>query len=107
MSGLVLVLAGIGSLVAILVVAGGVWSVLRSSTIEANYQRVRDEAEDYLRRVNFLEPRVEVLERENKTLRDLHNPAKAIDVAAHQVAKNHLQTFEVLTRIEKNLRDRT
>lgn len=107
----VAILVGLGALFGLCVLSGAVWAVIRTSALQTSNDRLRNEAEDYLRRLGFLEPRVDVLERENRTLRDLHNPAEAIsDIAAKvgrladQEGTNHRETIDVLNQIDAHLR---
>lgn len=117
-------IASLGTLILLAGTAGAVWAVIRTSAQEATIKRLRDENEDYLRRLNYLEPRVDVLENRNEILEQLHNPAKAIAEVATQVAqllalevKNHESVVKlihtetsrvetVLNRIDGHIKDR-
>lgn len=104
------VLAALGALFGLAVLAGSVWAVLRTSALQASNDRLRNENEDYVRRLNFLEPRVDVLENRNEILENLHNPAESIDKIARQVDRlltqersNHDDTMSILNRIDRHL----
>lgn len=119
-----IIFASIGTLILLAGIAGSVWAVIRTSAQEATIKRLRDENEDYLRRLNYLEPRVEVLESRNEILEQLHNPAKAIAEVATQVAQllalemqNHGETIDlmkeetkrvetILNKIDRHLQER-
>lgn len=98
-------LAALGALVVLSGAAGVIWANLRSKAVELTVDRLRSENEDYVRRLNYLEPRTEVLERENKTLRALHNPADAIDDLKAQEASNHKEAMAVLRSIDRHVKD--
>ncbi len=103
MSTVVIWLGAAGTLLALASIAGGTWATWRSAGLEATVKRLRGEVEDYLKRLNYLEPRVEVLERENATLTALHNPADAIAKLQEQEARNHKATFGMLEKIHQDL----
>jgi hypothetical protein len=51
-----------------------VWVSVRSSYSDAQLKRLRGEGEDYLRRLNYVEPRLATMEKQNELLMALHNP---------------------------------
>lgn len=60
-----LALAGLG---------GGLWAVFRSAAQDARIKRLQDERDDYLSRLNYIEPRHRAVEQQNEVLLALHNP---------------------------------
>lgn len=89
-----------------------VYVTIKSTALDAQNKRLNTENEGYVRRLDYLEPRYDQLSREVQTLRDLHNPAQAIeDVAAavgavqKQEQANHQATYDVLTDIRAILRE--
>lgn len=109
------ILAAIGTLATLAALGGATWAVIRASAQDATIKRQRGEIDDYLKRLNYLEPRVEVLERENETLRSLRDPSEAIGELREQEQRNHeatlkeladgrKETVRALVRIDEHLR---
>ncbi len=103
MSSVVIWLGAAGSLLALAAIGGGAWATWKSAGLEATVKRLRSEIADYLSRLNYIEPRLEVVERENKTLLALHNSAGAIQELKEQEAKNHEATFGMLAQLHRDL----
>lgn len=113
MDSLQAVLAIIGGLVALLMIGAATWAVFRSSSQDARIKRLQDERDDYLHRLNFIEPKVEALTKQNELLMAMHNPADQISKLSVQEQANHEQTVtfltqqnELLTAIHKDLSGR-
>lgn len=96
MSGLQPALAVVVGVIALAAVAGGVWAVFRSSSQDARIDRLQDERDDYLSRLNFIEPRFKEVEQQNRLLLDLHNPADQIEALRAQEQTNHDRTVAIL-----------
>lgn len=61
------------------VIGGVLWVAARSSYSDAQMKRMRGENEDYLRRLNYVEPRLSLVEKQNELLMSLHNPSSFQD----------------------------
>lgn len=97
MSGIQQGLAVVGAIVMLAVVAGGLWAVFRSADRDARIDRLEGERDDYLSRLNFIEPRFKELEQQNKLLLDLHNPSDQIAALRVQEQTNHDRTVAILS----------
>lgn len=95
MNNIVAAFVAVSSLLGLVGLAGAVYANFRSSALEASNKRLTADNEYYLRKVNYLEPRLEVLERENETLQKLHNPVPAIHELRDQEAENHRETLRI------------
>lgn len=90
------VLAVIGALLALSAVGGGLYAAFRSNDQEARIKRLQSERDDYLSRLNYIEPRLTVVEQQNEVLRTLHNPADQLQALRVQEQTNHDRTVELL-----------
>lgn len=93
----------ISGLLALAGLAGAIYANLRSSALEASNLRLTKDNEYYLRKVEYLEPRVEVVERENEMLRKMHDPTGEIKQLREQEGTNHLETVQLLQQIHRDL----
>lgn len=82
MSNLQTVLAVLGTLVVLTSVGGGLYAYFRSTAADARIKRLQDERDDYLSRLNYIEPRHKVIEQQNELLRQLHNPTALLETIA-------------------------
>lgn len=103
MDGIVAAVVVVTGLLGLIGLAGAVYANLRSSALEASNRRLSTDNEYYLRKVNYLEPRVEALERENETLQKLHNPIPAINSLRDQEGRNHKEAMKMLRLIHRDL----
>lgn len=110
MSDLQLVLGVVVGLFALTAIGAGIWASFRSTDQEARIKRLQGERDDYLSRLNFMEPKLKTLEEQNQVLLDLHNPAEQIAALRSQEAENHRRTYalleqqhRVLQQIDKHL----
>lgn len=97
--------SGLGVLVALVLlaaVAAGVWVVFKGKAVELTVQRLRGENEDYVRRLNYVEPQLEHLKNENGVLRSMVNPATEIHEMREQENAHHDEQMRVLRSIERN-----
>lgn len=97
--------SGLSILVALVVLAGaaaGVWAVLKGKAVELTVQRLRGENEDYVRRLNYLEPLARQQGEELKVLRTMVNPADEIHEMRQQENQHHEEQMRVLRSIERN-----
>lgn len=90
------VLAIIGGLLVLTTAGAAIWAVFRSTSQDARIKRLQDERDDYLNRLNFIEPKVKALEQQNELLMAMHNPADAIAALGIQEKANHEQTVTFL-----------
>jgi hypothetical protein len=81
------ILGVVGALVVLATAGGGLWAVFRSSAQDATIKRLRDERDDYLSRLNFIEPRHRAVEQQNEVLLALHNPTERLDDLGSQHAE--------------------
>jgi hypothetical protein len=100
------ILSIIGALVVLASVGGGLWAVFRSSAQDSTIKRLRDERDDYLSRLNYIEPRHRAVEQQNELLLAMHNPTEKLDALAgdsHRVL-DALKTMHVLIQqIDRSL----
>lgn len=96
MTGFQQALALIGALFGLAVLAGGVYAVFRTAAQDARLKVVSGQRDDYLQRLNYIEPKVTKLEEQNRILLELHNPAEQIKQLASQEQTNHDRTVELL-----------
>jgi hypothetical protein len=90
------VLAVIGGVVALLVMAGGAWAILASSAKDAMGKRLQGD-NDYLRKqLDFIEPRFRDAEAKNEMLMKLHNPTAKLDQMTILEQANHEETLRLL-----------
>lgn len=106
MNSIVAVIVVITGILGLAGLGGAVYANLRSSALEASNRRLTNDNEYYLRKVNYLEPRVDVLERENETLHRLHNPTPEIVTLREQEATNHTEAMGLLRAIHNDLNER-
>jgi hypothetical protein len=97
-------LLAVSSLLGVAGIAGAVYANFRSSALEASNTRLTADNDYYLKKIQYLEPKVEALERENNTLRTLVNPAEAIEHLREQEQRNHRETLGLLQQIHEDLR---
>lgn len=96
MTNLAAAFVAVATLLGIAGVIGAVYANFRSTALEASNKRLTADNDYYLKKVSYLEPKVEALERENETLRTLINPAQAIEALRKQEADNHTDTYALL-----------
>lgn len=88
-----------GGIVLLAGAAGVVYAIALSSGQDARIKRLDEENVGYLRRLNYLEPLVKQLQRENEMLHDLHNPADQIRALAEQEQANHTEAMAAFDRL--------
>lgn len=103
MNQLQLILGVVLALFALAAIGAGIWASFRSTDQEARIKRLRDERDDLLSRLNYIEPKVKTLEEQNKILLELHNPADQISELRAQEADNHLKTYALLEQQYRTL----
>lgn len=74
MSGTQTALAIIGALFTLAAIGGGLWAAFRTAAQEATIKRLRDDNAEYVKRIEYIEPRWKSADEQNTLLRDLHNP---------------------------------
>lgn len=79
MSAINLVLSIMGGLAGLAILGGGMWSLFRSSAQDDRIKRLQGERDDYLSRLNFIEPRHRAIEQQNELLLAMHNPTEKLD----------------------------
>lgn len=79
MNGLQTALSIIGALVVLSALGGALYANFRAAQSEATLKRLRDERDDYLSRLNYIEPRHRAIEQQNEVLLALHNPKDQLD----------------------------
>lgn len=93
----------------VLVVASGlaavVWAKFQSDAKDITERRLRAENEDYLRRLNYLEPHATGLEQRVKVLESLHAPTEAIEGLRRDIANHHREVMRLLGERDKGGRD--
>lgn len=92
MSDLQIVLGVVISLLTLAGLGGGVWVTFKGAATAARIKRLQDERDDYLSRLNFIEPRHRAVEQQNEVLLALHNPTEKLD----QLGDNQTEILRVL-----------
>lgn len=95
-------LAVIGGLFALAVVAGSLYAYAKSSAQEARIERLQGERDDYLSRINFLEPRFASMREQNDTLRTLLDPTPKLEKIGSDL---NSKAGEILAALEKQSRN--
>lgn len=98
------VLVIIVSLVTLAGVGGALWAIARSSQQDARIKRLQGERDDYLSRLNYIEPRLKAVEQQNEVLLALHNPTDKIEALKAQEQANHDATVDLLQEQSRILR---
>lgn len=98
MNGLQTALSVIGALIVLAGVGGVLYANFRASQDEAVKKRLREERDDYLSRLNYIEPRHRALEQQNEVLLALHNPKEQLD----DIGVNVVEALRLL-RAQKSL----
>lgn len=98
MTGLQPALAVVLALFALAVIGGGLWAAFRSTDQDARIKRLQGERDDLLSRLNFIEPKLKVVEDQNALLLAMHNPAEQIAELKSQEAENHRKTYALLEK---------
>lgn len=96
-------LAVIGGLVGLAAIAGALWAVARSAAQDTRIKFLEGQRDDYLSRLNYIEPKLKTAEEQNRILLELHNPAEQIKALATQEQTNHDRTVLLLTEQRQTL----
>lgn len=84
-------------------------AVTRTTAQEKRIERLQSENEDYIRRLDYVEPRLHTLEQQNSTLMKLHDPTDQI-ASARQDHKEILAILRaqgtVLAELEETISNR-
>lgn len=98
------ILAIIGGLVTLALVAGGLWGIIQVSGKDAMMKRMQSD-NAYLRsQLDFIEPRFKDSEAKNEMLMKLHNPTAKLDEMSALERANHEETVRLLTEQKQDLR---
>jgi hypothetical protein len=99
----------IGLLLLLIGVAAALLAVFRTTAQDKRIERLQSENTDYVRRLDYVEPRLHTLEQQNETLLRLHDPSadRAATKAEHEqiLAVLNAQS-DVLADLERNLEGR-
>lgn len=79
MSGVATALSVLGALVTLAGIGGAMYANFRGAQYKATLDRVSRERDDYLSRLNFIEPRHRAAEQQLEVLLALHNPKDQLD----------------------------
>jgi hypothetical protein len=104
LSALQVVFAVVLGLFALTAIGAGVWASFRSTDQDARIKRLQSERDDLLSRINYIEPKLLTLEKQNQVLLDLHNPAEQIAALRKQEKENHEKTYALLEEQSRTLR---
>lgn len=98
------ILAVIGGLVGLAIVAAGLWGIIQVSGKDAMTKRLQSD-NTYLRgQLDFIEPRFKDSEAKNEMLMKLHNPTAKLDEMTALERANHEETVRLLTEQKQDLR---
>jgi hypothetical protein len=86
-------------------IGGGLYAVFRSAAQDSRIKRLQDERDDYLSRLNYVEPRLVRAEEQNEMLRELHNPTQHLVDLKGQEQRNHDEIVKILDDQTRTLRD--
>lgn len=98
MSTLQAVLAIIGALFVLAALGGGLYVAARSSASDVRERRLREENEDLVRRLDWIEPRFKQAEQQNQLLLQLHNPTSQLEALGTQAMANYEATVAILNQ---------
>lgn len=98
MNTLGLILSIIGGLAALAAVSAGVYATFKGTAADKRIERLQGERDDYLSRLNFIEPRYAALEEQNQTLRTLYDPSARLVELGAAVESNAKKVLAVLDR---------
>ena len=87
----------VSGVLALALLVGGLWVVVRASNKDARIKRLQDENADYLKRLDYIEPRFAKAEQQNRLLLEMHNPSDQIEALRQQEQGNHDATVKILT----------
>jgi hypothetical protein len=104
MSGLSQGVALLGGVLGLALLVSAAWVVVRASNKDARIKRLQDENADYLKRLDYIEPRFAKAEQQNRLLLEMHNPSDQIEALRQQEQGNHDRTVEILTEQAKVLK---
>lgn len=82
------VISILAGLVALAGVIGTLRGVAKSASQEAQLKRVREDRDDYLSRLNFIEPRHAALVEQNEMLRTLNDPSQRLNDLGELIEEN-------------------
>lgn len=91
-------------LITLATLAGGLYAVFRSSAQDARIKRLQDERDDYLSRLNYVEPKLLEAEQQNRVLLELHNPSDQLEAIKAQGQVNHDRIVEIIRSQTTTLR---
>lgn len=100
------VVSVLGGMAGLIVLIAGLYAVFKSSAADARIKRLQDERDDYLSRLNYIEPRFVELEQQNKLLKSLHNPTarlESLEKTALTIDGKSDKTLELLEAQERTL----
>lgn len=106
MNALQTVLSVIGGLIVLAGIGGVLYAQFRSAQHEATETRLRAERDDYLSRLNYIEPRHRAIEQQNEVLLALHNPKDQLDdIAEHQqeIIRQLRAQRELIEQVDRKL----
>lgn len=92
-------LAILGALVALAAIAGGLFAYAKSGAQDIQMKRLREERDDYLSRINYIEPRLTAMEEQNHILLKLTDPTEGIK----SLGVDHSKIIDILERQEATL----
>lgn len=98
------VLTIVGAIITLVIVAAGIYAVFKSSAADARIKRLQDERDDYLSRLNYIEPKFVEAQQQNKLLRELHNPTSQLESMAHTGEGVERKVDEILDVLENQER---
>lgn len=79
MSAIGVAISSVLGLVALIGIGSGLWAVAHSTSQDQRIKRLQDERDDYLSRLNFIEPRHRAIEQQNEVLLALHDPTLRLE----------------------------
>lgn len=99
----------IGVVLLLVGVAAGLLAVFKTTAQDKRIERLQSENGDYVRRLDYVEPRLHTLEQQNETLLRLHDPTadRAATKAEHTQIIGLLNAQSaVLVELEQNMQGR-
>lgn len=101
MSPLATALGIIAALITLASLGGALYVSFRASANDARTKRLSEENADYLRRLGYIEPKLQQAEQQNALLMKLHNPTEQLA----QISGNQKEILEVLEAQSEVLHD--
>jgi hypothetical protein len=97
------VLAVLGGLFGIAVIAGALYAYAKGGAQDARIERLQGERDDYLSRLNYIEPRFKSAQEQNEILRTLVDPSARLIEIRDTVDTKTAEILAAVQRTDRNV----